>query len=139
MQRIDKKDVVLHDKYWIQNRVESGRRIIEYFESIPCGGFREINDNTEGYLEIPSSLLGNGEYFAVRAHGSSMIDAGIEDTALSAIIANGTFGDIPFFCCLGNGTILHRINLHGYIICPYRQFINNVSVVIFDEILPIWE
>lgn len=79
MLMIDEKDVVLHDKNWIPEVVVCDHKIIDYFESIPCGYFREINDNVEGFLEIPSSLLGNGEYFAVRAHGVSMIDAGIED------------------------------------------------------------
>ena len=52
MQRIDKKNVVLHDKNWIQDEVEFGHRIIEYFESVPCGGFREINNDIEGLFFI---------------------------------------------------------------------------------------
>lgn len=88
MLMIDEKDVVLHDKNWIPEVVVCDHKIIDYFESIPCGYFREINDNVEGFLEIPSSLLGNGEYFAVRAHGVSMIDAGIEDGDIVIIEKN---------------------------------------------------
>jgi len=90
MLMIDEKDVVLHDKNWIPEVVVCDHKIIDYFESIPCGYFREINDNVEGFLEIPSSLLGNGEYFAVRAHGVSMIDAGIEDGDIVIVEKNSS-------------------------------------------------
>lgn len=90
MLMIDEKDVVLHDKNWIPEVVVCDHKIIDYFESIPCGNFREINDNVEGFLEIPSSLLGNGEYFAVRARGVSMIDAGIEDGDIVIVEKNAS-------------------------------------------------
>ena len=39
-----------------------------------------INDDyKEEILEIPQHMLGSGEYFALRAEGDSMIDAGISD------------------------------------------------------------
>ena len=133
MQRIDKKDVVLHDKYWIQNRVESGHRIIEYFESIPCGGFREINDNTEDYLEIPSSLLGNGEYFAVRAHGSSMIDAGIEDGDIVIVEKNDSplNGQIAVIISKGKVSLKRFFKSEGkqeYILKPKNLDCENIVV-----------
>ena len=46
---------------------------------IPCGDPITYNEQNEGYLDFPISLLGNGKYFALYAYGDSMIDAGIDD------------------------------------------------------------
>jgi len=37
-----------------------------------------LNENTQ-HIEVPVSLLGNGEHFALEVAGDSMIDAGIWD------------------------------------------------------------
>lgn len=36
-------------------------------------------ENLEGYMTVPSNLLGKGTYFALNVHGDSMQDAGILD------------------------------------------------------------
>lgn len=36
-------------------------------------------ENNEGFLSLPSSMVGNGEVFALRVEGESMIGAGIMD------------------------------------------------------------
>ena len=48
------------------------------FAYVPCGTPNFIDDNVEGYLEIPKSMLGQGDFFVLRAKGDSMIDAGIK-------------------------------------------------------------
>ena len=46
---------------------------------IPCGTPEEQEEVITDYLAVPKSILGNGEFFALRAAGDSMIDAGIND------------------------------------------------------------
>lgn len=51
---------------------------IPLFGRIPCGKLGFMDCEVEGYFEMPKSMIGNGEYFALRADGNSMVDAGIE-------------------------------------------------------------
>ena len=44
-----------------------------------CGDPSRQEEQAEGYMEFPLSLLGSGEYFVLLAYGDSMTDAGIED------------------------------------------------------------
>ena len=75
-----KTAVLLHDASWVPQSVnESSNAILPVFGNISCGGFKLIDDYAEGYLEIPNSMIGNAEYFVLKANGESMIDAGIDD------------------------------------------------------------
>lgn len=51
--------------------------LIPIYGDIPCGSPNFIDDELKGYLEIPDNMIGDGEYFVLRAKGDSMIDAGI--------------------------------------------------------------
>ena len=53
--------------------------LIPVYGKISGGKFGFMDCDIEGYIEIPKSMIGNGEYFALRASGDSMVDAGIED------------------------------------------------------------
>lgn len=46
---------------------------------IAAGTPIEAIQNDTDFLDIPASLLGNGEYYALRVEGDSMINAGIND------------------------------------------------------------
>ena len=46
---------------------------------IACGTPILAEENIESYLTISGDFLGQGEFFALKAHGDSMINAGIED------------------------------------------------------------
>jgi len=46
---------------------------------IACGTPMLAEENIESYLTISSSFLGQGTYFALKAHGNSMINANIKD------------------------------------------------------------
>ena len=46
---------------------------------IPCGTPMEEEQMAEGYMSVPASVLGEGEFFVLKASGDSMVDAGIED------------------------------------------------------------
>ncbi len=46
--------------------------------TIACGGPIYAEENIEDYLKIDPAMFGHGEYFALRAKGDSMINAGID-------------------------------------------------------------
>ena len=46
---------------------------------IACGTPILAEENIESYLTISGEFLGQGEFFALKAHGDSMINASIED------------------------------------------------------------
>ena len=52
---------------------------LEVIGAIACGTPIFAEENIESYLTISASFLGTGEYFALRAKGNSMINAGIND------------------------------------------------------------
>lgn len=47
--------------------------------SVACGTPLLAEENIEGYLPIPKTLVGNGKFFILTANGDSMIDANIDD------------------------------------------------------------
>ncbi len=64
--------------------------------SIPCGTPEECEAQVEAYLPLPVDCFGNGKFYALRASGSSMIDAQINDGDLVIIREQQTadVGDI---------------------------------------------
>ncbi len=53
--------------------------LISVYGEIPCGEPNTLNGQIKGHIEIPNKMLGAGDHFVLRAKGSSMIGAGIED------------------------------------------------------------
>lgn len=47
--------------------------------AVACGKPLLAEENVETYLPIPTSILGKGKFFILKAHGDSMINAGIND------------------------------------------------------------
>lgn len=47
--------------------------------AIPCGPLTEVEEYIEGYLRLPESFVGKGQFYLLRASGNSMIGAGIND------------------------------------------------------------
>ena len=69
-----------------QNRPEKNGMIeVPVYQSIPCGRPNFIDNELQGYIEIPEKMLGTGEFFVLRAKGTSMVDAGIDDQDLVII------------------------------------------------------
>ena len=89
---------------------------------IPCGPLGEQEENIEGYVRLPQSFLGNGEFFLLTASGESMIEAGIEDGDLVVIKKQNyaSKGDIIVALADGKNTLKRyfpepekkRIRLH---------------------------
>ncbi|MCR5625307.1 MAG: repressor LexA [Lachnospiraceae bacterium] len=67
---------VLHTR--VTNKMNCQNVNIPIAGMIPCGPPEEQIENTDEYLSLPKSLLGEGEFFILRASGDSMIDAGID-------------------------------------------------------------
>ena len=61
--------------------------------SISCGPLNFAQQNITDYYSLPSSMLGNGEFFMLRASGDSMINAGIDDGDLVIIKRQSTARD----------------------------------------------
>ena len=85
--------------------IKSGRRYDKDFEftgaegklmpiygDVPCGELGYLDDDIEGYVEIPENLIGTGSYFVLQADGDSMIGAGINDSDL-VIIRKQNYAD----------------------------------------------
>lgn len=64
--------------------------------SIPCGEAAQEEEYVEGYVNLPASLFGKGEFYILRAKGDSMVDAGIEEDDMVVIRKQPTadIGDI---------------------------------------------
>ena len=53
--------------------------------SIPCGMLNEVCDAELESIRMPTALIGNGDFFLLRARGNSMRGAGIDDGDLVLI------------------------------------------------------
>lgn len=84
--------IVLHDSDY-EKQASSNNLLLTVFGYVPCGSPNFINDNVEGYLEIPKSMLGQGDFFVLRAKGDSMVDAGIKNGDLIIIKRQPTAED----------------------------------------------
>lgn len=58
--------------------------------SVACGGPKFAEQNITEYFNLPTALVGNGDFFLLRADGESMIDAGIDDGDLVLIRRQNT-------------------------------------------------
>ncbi len=64
--------------------------------NIVCGEPEYAEENFEEYVALPQSLFGKGEFFILKTHGSSMVDAGIEEGDMVVVKKQSTasHGDI---------------------------------------------
>jgi len=54
-------------------------RSVAILGAVPCGALFEMEECVEGYLRLPEVFVGKGKFFILKASGTSMIDAGIDD------------------------------------------------------------
>ena len=64
--------------------------------NIVCGTPEYSEENFEGYVALPEALFGKGDFFVLRTHGDSMIDAGIDNGDMVVVSKQNTakVGDI---------------------------------------------
>lgn len=67
------------------DRAASDMQTVPVLGSIPCGPLTEETEYLEGYYNLPTSFLGHGEHYLLRASGDSMTNAGIDDGDLVLI------------------------------------------------------
>ena len=60
--------------------------------AVSCGIPKYAEENIEEYVRVPASWFGAGEFFALRADGESMINAGIADGDL-VIVRKQSYAD----------------------------------------------
>jgi repressor LexA len=74
---------------------------------IPCGPLCEEEEQIDGYVRLPQSFVGKGDFFLLTASGESMIEAGIDDGDL-VLIRKQSFaksGDIVVALADGKNTL----------------------------------
>ncbi len=87
--------------------------LIPVYGDIPCGIPNFVDDGLKGYLEIPDSMIGQGEFFVLRAKGDSMVDAGIDDGDLVVVKKQGTAEESQIVVAYVNGeTTLKRFYIN---------------------------
>lgn len=90
--------------------------------SIACGSPELTEEDFEEFIALPVALFGKGDFFILRTHGDSMVDAGIEDGDMVVVKKqdHAKAGDIVV-ALVGNETTLktyypepqkHRVRLH---------------------------
>ena len=86
MDIINKKNLVFYDKDWNSSNLTNERNLLlTIYGKVSCGKLKFIDDNVEGFVEIPSSFLGEDKYFVLKSDGDSMINAGIKKGDLLVI------------------------------------------------------
>lgn len=106
---------------------------IEIFDkTVPCGELEAIDASVSEYVNLPTSIFGNGNLFILRTSGDSMIEAGIEPGDLVVIERqeNAKEGDIVVALGNGNGSSLKRLLKKGrkYILHPENEKLEDIVV-----------
>lgn len=93
------------------NCLNEGARIkLPIYGNIPCGSPNFIDDEYNGYIEIPAEMLGDGAFFILRAKGDSMTGAGICDGDLVIVKKQSYAEDSQIVVAFVDGeTTLKRI------------------------------
>lgn len=85
LQAMSERGLVEMSGGWRSIKTPKMRKTITNVSRVPlvgviaCGTPMLAEENIENYITISSTMLGNGNYFFLRASGESMINAGIND------------------------------------------------------------
>ena len=92
--------------------------------AIACGSPELTEEDFEEFIALPVALFGEGDFFVLRTHGDSMIDAGIEDGDKVVVKKqnHAKAGDIVV-ALVGNETTLKR-----YYPEPEKQRVATVTI-----------
>lgn len=123
---MDDKGMLCYDGKSIQTRSiqKSDYKMnrVPVLGSIACGSPELTEEDFEEFIALPVALFGEGDFFILRTHGDSMVDAGIEDGDMVVVKKqdHAKAGDIVV-ALVGNETTLktyypepqkHRVRLH---------------------------
>ena len=85
IKEMTEKGMVENNGGWYGIRTKKINKILGELCRVPivgeiaCGTPMLAEENIESYLTVSSSFLGQGKFFALKAHGNSMINANIKD------------------------------------------------------------
>lgn len=101
--------------------------------SISCGPLNFAQQNITDYFSLPSSMLGSGEFFMLRASGDSMINAGIDDGDLVVIRRQQTAKDGDIVVALyGDDATLKRFYFdranRRFILHPENERLSDIII-----------
>jgi repressor LexA len=93
----------------IMNKANFDTSTVGLVGSVSCGPLNFAEENITEYFKLPTSLVGKGEFFMLKASGNSMINAGIDDGDLVLIRKQNTaeIGQIVV-ALVGDDTTLKR-------------------------------
>ena len=98
----------------VHSKVHSSPKLnrVPILGNVSCGTPEYAEENYEEYVPLPAALFGEGEFFILRASGTSMIEAGIELGDLVVVRKQNTAeeGDIVV-ALVENETTLKRFYL----------------------------
>lgn len=103
--------------------------------TIPCGPLSEEEEYIEGYVKLPRSFTGSGEFYLLTASGDSMIEAGIDDGDLVLIKAqnHAKYGDIVVALADGKNTLKRYLpNDEKRVIILHPENKNMEDIVVTD-------
>ncbi len=82
--------------------------------AVPCGPLTQVEEYIEGYVRLPESFVGKGQFYLLKASGNSMIGAGINDGDLVLIRVQETanVGEI-IVALVDNEVTLKRLAYDG--------------------------
>ena len=89
------------------SKIEKATVTVPKIGRIPCGPLTEEEEYIDGYVRLPASFLGKGQFFILTASGTSMIEAGIDDGDLVVIrkTDHAKSGDIVVALANGQNTL----------------------------------
>ncbi len=75
------------------DKMDSSSVSVGVYGSVSCGQLKFAQEEITEYVKLPTSLVGNGDFFILRADGDSMINAGIDNGDLVIIRKQSTARD----------------------------------------------
>lgn len=129
---------------------ERSMRSVAILGAVPCGPLTEVEEYIEGYIRLPESFIGQGKFFILKASGSSMIGAGINDGDLVLIRQQNTANRGEIVVALVNNEVtlkrlayneeqgcyyLHPENKRMKDIYPERIEVQGVAVKVIKDLL----
>lgn len=129
---------------------ERAMRSVAVLGAVPCGPLTEVEEYIEGYIRLPESFIGQGKFFILKASGSSMIGAGINDGDLVLIRQQNTANRGEIVVALVNNEVtlkrlaydeeqgchyLHPENRRMKDIYPERIEVQGVAVKVIKDLL----
>lgn len=108
-------------------------RSVAIVGSVPCGPLTAEEEYIEGYIKLPESLIGTGQYYFLKASGDSMIGAGIDDGDLVLIRQQETadINDIVVALVENENTLKrlkYNVKKKRYYLHPENEMMDDIYV-----------